>query len=958
METARSDPAPEQAEAVKSDAQTTPIQNGEATTTPATAGAKDTKSAKKVKKGKSKHKGKHHKHKSSKSKKEEESDSDSSSDSSSDSDLSDSSDSESSSSEDEKAKKKKKKKEKAKKKAAALKKKAKKSKKSQRRKDDSSDSDSSDSDSDSSSEEETTRKKRKKKSRKSRDDDSKDEDSSTQTTHDEAPAASTDPPAAAPADATTTVTMASILTELQKLVANQTATTTQTTPPAGLQVRAIRGRRGRRIKAGGLDPDELKPKSGKPEYKRVDQLWDSNIHDYKLTETAESQPDEFDGYVSILVAVVLYHITNVPQVFHVRRRFDWENKYRNTVVDIKSHFLRDALQEIMKDVKAVSLVENQPTIDPNMLFLYVEEMRKFHKKTLKARIKKEKKKKAIKRLKTMRTHLKLMIGYIDKDFDEKKKAIFPMIKAGNITFEYLWALFKPNTLAFTTTYGASDHPRCFKVDFAYAEKNYMRGEYYVIEGRYLDYDGKNFGLGDFELQIDHFKGPRKITSLVTYPIEFHKDPEGLKKQLLDRGKQFVNLAGMNFKYMKGLAFQKRKKQVLKFNINGRVMVDPKTFRRINANYQVSGVKDDRNEDDDSDSDECSECGCESDGDDGADGSLSDNDAEASKPRYRVVWDDDNKPHIVQIKDDDDEPQQKSLDQLPNGDNTEEDAKDGTKDGVEKAKSRDFTEEELIIASPVVLGFSFTEKSWFEFAVSGVSDIVWNENAFETLVLPKDHKELVKAQVKSHKFHAAETIDDVIQGKGKGLVFVLHGPPGVGKTLTAEGIAEFLKCPLYAVSAGDLGTDARTLEHELNKIMDIAHSWGAVLLLDEADVFLEKRQHQDVHRNALVSIFLRLLEYFQGILFLTTNRVETFDEAFQSRIHIALKYSELGVRAKKDIWKSFISMVRQGGGAADQLTNGDYDELARHNLNGRQVCLQFLGLLSSFANCIFLRSRIW
>lgn len=50
-------------------------------------------------------------------------------------------------------------------------------------------------------------------------------------------------------------------------------------------------------------------------------------------------------------------------------------------------------------------------------------------------------------------------------------------------------------------------------------------------------------------------------------------------------------------------------------------------------------------------------------------------------------------------------------------------------------------------------------------------------------------------------------------------------------------------------------------------MDIAHSWGAVLLLDEADVFLEKRQHQDVHRNALVSIFLRLLEYFQGILFL-------------------------------------------------------------------------------------------
>lgn len=109
--------------------------------------------------------------------------------------------------------------------------------------------------------------------------------------------------------------------------------------------------------------------------------------------------------------------------------------------------------------------------------------------------------------------------------------------------------------------------------------------------------------------------------------------------------------------------------------------------------------------------------------------------------------------------------------------------------------------------------------------------------------------------------------------------VLHGPPGTGKTLTAEGISELLKCPLYAVSAGELGTDSRYLEQELQRILDICHTWGAILLLDEADVFLEKRNLQDVHRNALVSIFLRQLEYFQGILFLTTNRVEVSDLVF-------------------------------------------------------------------------------
>lgn len=64
-----------------------------------------------------------------------------------------------------------------------------------------------------------------------------------------------------------------------------------------------------------------------------------------------------------------------------------------------------------------------------------------------------------------------------------------------------------------------------------------------------------------------------------------------------------------------------------------------------------------------------------------------------------------------------------------------------------------------------------------------------------------------------------------------------------------------------VSVGELGTDAPRLEAELQKILDIAHAWGAVLLLDEADVFLEKRTVQP--------IFLRLLEYFQGILFLVS-----------------------------------------------------------------------------------------
>jgi hypothetical protein len=120
-------------------------------------------------------------------------------------------------------------------------------------------------------------------------------------------------------------------------------------------------------------------------------------------------------------------------------------------------------------------------------------------------------------------------------------------------------------------------------------------------------------------------------------------------------------------------------------------------------------------------------------------------------------------------------------------------------------------------------------------------------------------------------------------------------------------------------------------------LDIAHSWGALLLLDEADVFLEKRSIHDIHRNALVSIFLRLLEYFQGILFLTTNRVETFDEAFVSRIHLSLRYGELSMKAKKTVWKMFIERVKNVEGMeVEELKEQDFNDLAKRNINGRQI----------------------
>ncbi|RKF81521.1 hypothetical protein GcC1_025002 [Golovinomyces cichoracearum] len=676
---------------------------------------------------------------------------------------------------------------------------------------------------------------------------------------------------------------------------------------------------------------EKKPKkkrASKLEYKRVDELWDSTIHNYKLSDTAQDvDSSEYDQYL-----------------FNVRRTFDWEGKYKSTVVDIKSKFLKEVLSETMDGVKGVSVVEDTPSIDPNMLFLYLEDLRESYKGLKHRKFKDEKtRKKSLKRDEIKRKHLKVLIQYLDKDYATIKRTLYPMLESGLITFDLLWALYKPNTLAFTNTYGSVDEPRVFKIELAEKEYSFLKGEWYDIEGRYLEYDGKIWGMGTMECEVGAFNGSRKITSLNCYPLKYHKNEDKLRADLIERGKKFVSLQGVNYKSHEGMAYYKKRKQIVKVHINGRIMIDPAIHRRILPNYNVSTVKPkdpDILETDSENEENCCSC-VESSSEGGQENQFSEekkDKAGESEPKLRlkVVRDQKDGPRLVQVLVDPDvgEIVMEKLEEVPSKKFDQGDESSST-DG--KNEPPVFTDEEYLIASPVVLGFAFAEKLWLEFTVRGIKDIIWNDGAYDSLVLEDNTKSIVKALVESHKYHPAKNIDDVIQGKGKGLVAVLHGPPGTGKTLTAEGISELLKCPLYMVSAGELGTDPRTLEAELQKILDIAHSWGAVLLLDEADVFLEKRNIQDIHRNALVSIFLRLLEYFQGILFLTTNRVETFDDAFQSRIHIALRYGELSNKARFSVFKMFLERAQAlGDNETLPFTEEELNVLSRQNLNGRQI----------------------
>lgn len=140
-------------------------------------------------------------------------------------------------------------------------------------------------------------------------------------------------------------------------------------------------------------------------------------------------------------------------------------------------------------------------------------------------------------------------------------------------------------------------------------------------------------------------------------------------------------------------------------------------------------------------------------------------------------------------------------------------------------------------------------------------------------------------------------------------------------------------PLYHIGTGELGTQVSYTEPVLTKIFNYAKDWGAILLLDEADCFLSKRTTDDMERNAFVTIFLRLLEYYQGILFLTTNRIEEFDSAFQSRIHLAIEYHELDAARRVCVWKNLLARLP----ACANWDEGIYNRLGEHIVvNGREI----------------------
>lgn len=363
---------------------------------------------------------------------------------------------------------------------------------------------------------------------------------------------------------------------------------------------------------------------------------------------------------------------------------------------------------------------------------------------------------------------------------------------------------------------------------------------------YIDFDGEAFGAITEKLEIKPYSGEKQVDQLGFYPIEYLKDSHEILSKAKDDGQKVVNAIQQRYGFYSGWT--------LTTGPLGKGLVDSEGYDIKNSSHIESDVLVDYRE------------------------------AFSSFPPWRPGLQKRTKDSLSMYVN----VHSKSIRQA-GPKNTKRSSVDRIvyDDGIESLefnrylekdrnlkidKSRPVTEkndvmnlpsgEDLALVPRRIIAYVVWERRFVHLDVRHlkIRDQKGNEEAFDQLEIGETHKKLIKSLVQSHfqkkKVEQKEHIDietqDLIRGKGKGTIMLLHGVPGVGKTATAEAVAQKWSKPLFPITCGDLGFTAESVETSLNGIFRLAHLWDCVLLLDEADVFIAQRRSGDLQRNALVS----------------------------------------------------------------------------------------------------------
>ncbi|KAI0535349.1 P-loop containing nucleoside triphosphate hydrolase protein [Xylaria digitata] len=629
-------------------------------------------------------------------------------------------------------------------------------------------------------------------------------------------------------------------------------------------------------------PDKHMDPKGRKDIIVRDQYWDRSKRRWVLKKV---QPGSSKKYTRC--------------VLFVRRVYTEKMIYNETLLVVKGPILRNALRNIFRGARGFGLTDDEESElkGPEFLFWALPELQ-----LLAGHYTRQNDDLALFEINTA-------LKFIGQEYPESTLANITAEAPDWITFDKLWTLFAPDCLVVGKDYfGATSIWRAR----SHAIKRLEDGSYvFEITGEYLEWNGRKLGNVYQALVIPSFEGVVALEDLAFSPLKRHSQEKGIKERILKRSERKARFCklGHEIQEHEGLGLAEVREKILRYRFQGRVIIDPAMMAKVEPNNKLN----------------------------------------PSVTRLRrlgrvCISDPMAADHVKEILEEllkDFNEASANIDDsssdTDSGGYYSDDDVDIPKDGIEETgvPQREFSTEEKLLLSSYVYGYSLKDAKWGAFSVDRISDIKWESSIFDSLVMDARLKETIYQLIKAQSSGSSK-FDDFVKGKGRGLIGLLFGPPGTGKTLTAEAIAETAEMPLYMVSSGSLGHEAEDIYDNLSSILELATHWKAVLLLDEADVFLAKRTTTDLKRNAIISVFLRELEYYQGILLLTTNKASIIDEAFQSRIHFCHRYPSIDFDSRRQIWMTFMDKARESEGITVEVGTEGIEALAEKSLNGRQA----------------------
>ena len=405
----------------------------------------------------------------------------------------------------------------------------------------------------------------------------------------------------------------------------------------------------------------------------------------------------------------------------LRKQVDQTGFTLSINLEVKSPFLRNLFKELLSDFKHLNLEGDIIMIPKPYEPLY------YRQDEIRAR-------QATMTAGPARRELSLVIEFLDLHIEQTRKECERHVAHGKITSELAWTLFPPNEIILIDARGSAPS-QCAKVHGCSRAGNSL-----IIRYSMVSWNGRRFGnvRRQIVLPLPMNAGSFPISDLIVYPLKFHLRKDEVRQNMTERGRKYYRIVQRAHMTYNGVIWVQDPidQELIQVHVNGRVMIDYAEYVRNSPQSAVT-LEGDFGVDI---SEEFFPCSC---------GSRS--------------------CKVEQRERDKEEEQQ-------------ENAKTKEQDEV-----KELDDEEALVCPAFVQGFTLREKLWAEFRVDHLKEVEWSAEAYQRLEMDDSTKQIIHALVKSHRKHSAENppdFDDIIAGKGLGLVFLLQGPPGLGKTLTA------------------------------------------------------------------------------------------------------------------------------------------------------------------------------